>query len=278
LKVWLNLPVFFDERYLNDNTDAYSITSLGNRAAHSWLHMVCPSQQRYIDFKTKQFGDLIKRIRPDYISYDFLRFYVFWEKVELGLPPETIEHGCYCPECQRRYRKFSGERLSIANGIVERSQRNSLGEWKKTVITETTRKLNGVVAEAARGTPVYIKTIPWKTTDLDHGMGWISGQDIESLGGMSEGIIPMAFTQILGQTPNWKKELLDHVTATTGKEVMSYIQFEPLIRQTTITNEQLGAEIQTAIDEKRAGLIYFHYEQILSNPEKRQIVGKYGAC
>jgi len=196
LKVWMNLPVFFDEGYLNDNPDAYSITSFGNRAAYSWLHMVCPSQDKYIDLKLRQFHNLIKKIHPDYISYDFIRFYVFWEQVELDNPADTIEHGCYCPECQRRYLKFSGERLSLTNRIVERSQRELLGEWKKTVITEITRKLNDMVNEAAQGTPIYIKTIPWKTADLDHGIAWISGQDIERLGSISDGIIPMALTQI----------------------------------------------------------------------------------
>jgi len=271
----MNLPVFFDEGYLNDNPDAYSITSFGNRAAYSWLHMVCPSQDKYIDLKLRQFHNLIKKIHPDYISYDFIRFYVFWEQVELDNPADTIEHGCYCPECQRRYLKFSGERLSLTNRIVERSQRELLGEWKKTVITEITRKLNDMVNEAAQGTPIYIKTIPWKTADLDHGIAWISGQDIERLGSISDGIIPMALTQILGQTSRWKKDLLDHVKATTGKEVMSYIQFEPLIRRTAITNEQVDIEIQTAIKEKRAGLIYFHYEQIMANAEKQRVVVKY---
>jgi hypothetical protein len=58
---------------------------------------------------------------------------------------------------------------------------------------------------------------------------------------------------------------------------MSYIQFEPAIRQTPITNEQVDMEIRTAIDEKRVGLVYFHYEQILSKVEKRRIVEKYRA-
>ena len=79
------------------------------------------------------------------------------------------------------------------------------------------------------------------------GLHWIAGQDPASLGRLSDGIIPMAFTRILGQTPGWKKELLDHVAAESGKEVMSYVQFEALIRPTTITGEQLQQEIAAAI-------------------------------
>jgi hypothetical protein len=203
----MNLPVFYDEEYLQNNPESYSITSLGNRAARSWLHMACPSKENYIDLWMRQFSDLIKRIRLDYVSYDFIRFYVFWEEVEPGKPPDTIEHGCFCPECQRRYRKFSGEKLRVINGIVERSPRKSPGDWKTSVITETARRLNSAVADASGGTPVYVKTIPWKAADFDLGMGWISGQDIESLGRISDGILPMAFTQIFGQTPAWKKDL-----------------------------------------------------------------------
>ncbi len=278
LKIWLNLPVFFDEKYLAENPESYSITSKGKRAIHSWLHMVCPSQYKFLHGKCQEFAEMLRRNHPDYISYDFIRFYVFWEKVELHDPPDAIEHGCYCPECRRRFAQFSGEQLSIHDGIVEMKQRSALAHWKRTVIENTVRSLNAVVEETAKGTPVYIKTLPWTTSDLENGLYWIAGQDPAALGKLSDGIIPMAFTQILGQTPAWKKTLLDHTKAQTGKEVMSYIQFEPLIRPTTISNQQVEQEITAAIGEKRAGLIYFHYEQVVNNSQKREILNKYRQC
>ncbi len=61
------------------------------------------------------------------------------------------------------------------------------------------------------------------------------------------------------------------------KSLESYIQIEPVIRLTSISNGQLEQEISAALDEKRSGLIYFHYEQLARNPEKRQILKKYRA-
>ncbi len=95
------------------------------------------------------------------------------------------------------------------------------------------------------------------------------------MGRLSDGLIPMSFTQILGQTPHWKRDLLDHVKGITGKEVMSYVQFEPVIRNTPIGTAQLEEEIRTAVAEKRSGLIYFHYEQIAGNPGKQGTLKKY---
>lgn len=273
--VWLNLPVFFDPQYLDENPEAYSITSTGNRAIHSWLHMACPSHERFLDHKLKEFGDLLRRVHPDYISYDFIRFYVSWEEVELANSPEGIEHGCYCPRCRERFARFSGEELLVQDGTAGRRQRDSVGRWKRNVIEDTVRSLNAVVEETAKGTPVYINTIPWRKSDLENARHWIAGQDPASLGRMSDGIIPMAFTQILGQTPSWKKSVLDQVALESGTEVMSYVQLEPLIRDTAISNQQLEQEIVTAIAEERAGLIYFHYEQIIDDDEKQQILSKY---
>jgi len=275
IRIWLNFPVFFDEKYLRLNPEAYSITSRGNQAVHSWLHMACPSHQKFFERKREELSTLLRKIHPDCLSYDFIRFYVFWEEVELFDSPDTIEHGCYCTECRSRFARFSGEQLSIQDGTVKKGQRKVLGQWKRSVVEDAVRSLNAVVEEIAKGTPTYIKTVPWQTSDLENALHWIVGQDPAALGRMSDGIIPMAFTQILGQTPNWKTALLDHVKAESGKDVMSYIQFEPLVRAGVITEEQLDQELAAAIAEKRAGLVYFHYEQIAKNAAKQRILKRY---
>ena len=275
LKIWLNFPVLYDEQYLKNNPHAYGITSKGNKAAHSWLHMACPLNEEYLEIKRNEFRRAVESVRPDVISYDFIRFYVFWEEVEIAQTPGNIEYGCFCPNCLKSYSRYVGENDLTVHEINLPERRKSLGEWKCSIIESIIESFNSMIDVSFKDIPVYIKTIPWNASDLDGGLAWIAGQKISRLAELSDGLMPMAFPQILGRSFEWKKKVFDSVEEETGKKVMSIIQFEPLIRQTEISNETLETDIANAINEKRKGLLYFHYEQIMNNGPKRDILKKF---
>lgn len=273
IKIWLNFPVFFDEEYLKQHPEAYSITSKGNKATHSWLHMVCPSNKSFLEKKKNDFRGLLERVNPDYISYDFIRFFVFWEEVDIEGSPEKIEHGCYCPVCRGSFSEYTGERRLLSRGeMLLPERREQLGLWKSSVIEETVKSLNEISRSVAKNTSVYSKIVPWKDSDLQGAIQWITGQRVNGLKDLCDGLVPMAFTQILGQDVEWKKEMLDYIEEKAGKRVSSCIQFEPLIRKGEISEETLEKEIQMAAENRREGLVYFHYEQIMDHTGKQSLL------
>src|SRR5262245_62025370 len=83
LRSWLNVPVFCDPKYLALHPDAYAITNLGRRAAEGWLHFVCPSRDDYLDGILEVLHGNLMRLQPAVVSLDFIRHFVFWERVAL---------------------------------------------------------------------------------------------------------------------------------------------------------------------------------------------------
>lgn len=272
LRLWLNFPVFFDAAYLEGHPNAYAITNKGRRAAEDWLHFICPSREDHLELVAEQIRDLVPRLGPTVVSLDFIRQFVFWEKVELDGPAEVIEDGCYCPACLERFGGTVGERLA-ERADAAAYIRSQLGEqwsdWKCEVISAAAEKLLAETRALAPEAKLAIKTVPWRESDLDGAIRSVAGQDVPRLASSVDFVTPMAFTQILGRTPAWKADLLDHVRETTGKPIVSYIQAEAVLRPEPITLAQFDKELTVALgDDDKAGIAVFHYEQLTGSPEK----------
>ncbi len=281
LQLWLNFPVFFDTAYLESHPEAYAITSRGRPAKKDWLHFVCPSREEHLELVVDQIRSLVPRLQPALASLDFIRQFVFWELVDLSGPPDEIEDGCYCPICLGRFGESVGEKLAgreDAPTYIRSQLREQWGDWKCRSITATAERLFAEVRSLAAGAKLAIKTVPWKESDLGGAIRNVAGQDVPVLARDLDLVTPMAFTQILGQTPEWKADLLAHVRETTGKPVLSYIQTESILRPEPITPSQFDNELAVALASDDAGIAVFHYEQLAANPEKIAILRKHLAA
>ncbi len=276
VELWLNVPVFYDPEFLAANPAYYSITSQGRQAIHDWCHFVCPNRPEYIDRLLNKTGPLAERLQPAMLSLDFIRHYVFWELVGLHGSPESIEDGCYCPVCLNAFGKVVDHiipSVSPRNYIRTHAQK-AWGSWKTQRITDTATRLIAAFRMASPESKIWIKTVPWRSRDLDGAIINSVGQDIPTLGALVDGIAPMAFTHILHQTPHWKNAVLRDVKTLTGKPVISYVQVEKAYRTEEISLQQFKDELKAGLEGDYAGISIFCYEQLLQAPEKIKILKK----
>ena len=271
---WLNLPVFYNPEFLETHPDYYSITSRGQRAIHDWCHFICPSREDYLENFIRENSALIARLQPKLISLDFIRFFVFWELVNINGNPEGIEDGCYCPLCLESFGRYLGEKIPSNDPVfyIHKYVLKEWGNWKTEQITRIAAQLIKAFREVSLHSKFWIKTVPWKKEDLKGGIRFIPGQDVLTLANLVDGIIPMAFTHILNQTPAWKEELLSEIKRETGKPVFSYVQVDKVIRPEDIPLQHFEEELRASLSGDNAGIIVFHYEQLLNSTERALIL------
>ena len=277
IKLWLNFPVFYNPSFLAKNPEYYCITSKGRKAIHDWCHFVCPNRIDYIEQLLNESEVLAKRLQPTLMSLDFIRHFVFWEAVDLNDSADKIEDGCYCPICLDAFTKYSGFKIP-ANSPAEYIRKKASkewGRWKTQRITDTANRFLKILCNASPDSKILIKTVPWRQGDLDGAIINSAGQDIAALGALVDGIVPMAFTHILRQTPAWKETLLQEVKSVTGKPVLSYLQTEKVYREEDISLHQFENELSTGLAGDNAGISIFCYEQLVKAPEKTAILKKY---
>jgi hypothetical protein len=277
LRSWLNIPVFCDPKYLERRPDAYAVTNLGRRAAQDWLHFVCPSRDDYLDGVIDRLRRYLARLSPAVVSLDFIRDFVFWERIALDGPSAGIEDGCYCPVCLSRFEDACGELVDRkdAPAHIHRHLLQSWADWKCRRILEAAERLFGEIRGLTRDVALAIQTIPWREAELDGSIRSRAGQDVPALARHADIVAPMAFTQMLGQTALWKEHLLTHVRGSTKKPVCFYVQAEALYRAGTITVEQFDAELTHAGNGDHAAIMVLQYEQLATRPEKAAVLQKH---
>jgi hypothetical protein len=277
LGLWLNLPVFYNPEHLSQHPEDYAVTNLGRRAVQDWCHFVCPSRERYLDDFVSGLRRTLSRLHPEIVSLDFIRHFVFWERVDLNGDPRSIEDGCYCPSCLAAFAEFSGEKVNHANpaAYIRAHLRRTWGDWKCSQIATIAARLFGEIRSVTKNARYAIKTLPWRESDLDGAIRSSAGQDVPALARHVDMVTPMAFTQILGQTPAWKQGLLRHVRDVAGKPVLSYLQTDKVIRPEEITIAQFEAELEESLGEEWAGLLVFDYEQLAANSTKASTLRKH---
>lgn len=273
-ELWLNLPVFYAPEHLRAHPDQYALTAEGGPGIHGWLHMGCPSSSAFLAARRALFSALLERVRPSVLSFDFLRFFVYWEAVPLDGDPAAVLDGCYCPRCLESFERFAGERpLRGADGRIVRAQWPAWASWKTARITAVAADLASLVRTRAPGVPLFAKTVPWAPGQLADGLRRVAGQDVEALARLTDGAIPMAFAHLLGQGPAWKRRLLDDVEQRTGKAVPSYVQAESLAGG-SIPLDVLEAELEAVRAQGRAPIV-FHYEQLVADPARAAVIQRY---
>jgi hypothetical protein len=274
IALWLNLPVFFNQEYLERRPEECSITSRGRRAVREWLHFVCPSRETYRDSLLRDLRDCLSRVQPKVVSLDFIRHFVFWEGVPLDGPGTDIEDGCYCPVCLGAFARECEESLDAtsAPARVRGALWQQWGDWKCREIASFANRLFDEVRALAPGARLSIKTVPWRESDLGGAIRSVAGQDLRSLAAQADLVSPMAFTHELHQTPGWKRGLLGHVAAVTGKPVLSYVQTAKVYRPEEIPPAQFEEELAEALDPGWGGLVVFEYQQLVADPAKAAIL------
>jgi hypothetical protein len=270
-RLWLNLPVFYNPPFLEEHPDFYSVTNRGRRAVHDWSHFVCPSRPEYLDHLLAEYRELVRRAEPEYVSLDFIRFFVYWEGVPLGPGVPDVEYGCFCETCRRDFENATGLELKAPAADAPAHVFQSLAAWKTRLITDTAARFAAMIRELDPAVPIGIKAVPWRTGDLGGALSWVAGQDLAALLEPFDHVIPMTFALSLKQNLAWKADVIETARLVSGRPAMSYLQTGPIFDE-TVGNPWFEQELDFYARSDCAGLAIFHFEHLVHDEEKQLLL------
>jgi hypothetical protein len=269
ITVCLNFPVYFNKDYLEKNPEHYCIDSKGEKAVNDWLHFACPSQPDFLEYQKIRLKKMLKKTQPKMVSFDFIRFYVFWEKVYQGSKIPGITDGCYCEKCLHDFQKYSGITIKDKNPRwIKENAIEEWAEWKCQVIKNTVKSLTEVVKEFDKNIPICLKLVPWGVTDFNGAIRSVAGQDIELLKEYVDIFIPMTYSHMVKQNPVWIRDIALEVHQETGKQVLTCIEIEKTYIEEEISMQEFIEMVKYGYSDPSVGIILFHYDYILNSAKK----------
>jgi len=279
IKTFIILPIFFNPDTLQLTPDLYAITNHGKKAKEEWVEFVCPSREEYRRAQIEKIRELIQILDPDGLSLDFIRHFVFWEKVYPNRKPHSIPNTCLDSHCLTRFEKATD--ISIPNTlkntpeIAEWLSKNHLDAWTKwkcSLITSMIAEISNEAKQIKPGIKINVHAVPWRQNDFNNAIKVVAGQDFSQISPTVDFLSPMTYSHMVKREPEWIHSVVEDIADQTDCRIVPSIQVNKAYLDEPLTVMEFKKSILEALKSPSSGVIIWSWEQLKTNPEKLKIL------
>jgi hypothetical protein len=282
MPVFVIFPVFYDPEALKADAGLYAITRTGERAQDEWVGFVCPTREAYRKRKVEAMQRMLARLRPDGVSLDFIRFFVYWEMVHPDRSPGSIPSTCFCPSCLAAFSAATGTVLpptaataQQAAAWIERTHLSRWTEWKCGVISAVAEELARAARTASPGVLVNVHAVPWRRNDFGGAIRSVAGQDLPALSRFADYLSPMCYTLMLRRDPSWVGSVVGEMGAESSCPILPSIQVRPSYPgDLAMSAENFEETLDAALAAPSRGVVFWSWKHLAREPEKMRIVAR----
>jgi hypothetical protein len=279
LAVFVIFPVFQAPEVLKDEPGLAAITAAGTPAREEWVEFVCPSREDYLRRKIAQVKSIVADCHPYAVSLDFIRYFVFWEKVAPDRAPETLPQTCFCPVCLAGFEKEMGVALPAelattaekAAWVLDRHAAEWT-EWKCRTIARAVERLARAARDADPAVKVNLHAVPWRHDDFGGAILSIAGQDVARLAPFVDLISPMCYHHMVRRHPAWVHEVVADIAARSGAKVLASTQVSEAYVTKPLPPAEFRAAAAEALKPPSIGIVLWSWDALTKAPEKRALL------
>lgn len=239
IKTYFVFRTFYNPEYLKEHPESYALVEDGSIAIDEWVEFVCPTDPDYINYLLKRVEEVIIEYNPYGVSLDFIRQFIFWEKV-LDKSSSRIKKACCCPRCSK-------------------DSRNS-----EEIITDIVRLLSEKAREIKPDIIVDLHAVPWKQNEYKINDLSLSGQNLKDISKYVNFITPMCYSHMLNKRSSWINELVKDQFEQAKIPVIPAIQAQKCYINDEITPENYKLILKAAIKAPSSGVIIWSWNNIRS--------------
>lgn len=278
IKVFVILPTFYNPEALKKDPELFAVTGKGEKARDEWVEFVCPNRRDYRRQHLEKVKRLIRQIQPDGISFDFIRYFVFWEKVYPDKIPDPMDNTCFCTHCLEDMQKDL--KFTFPAGLKSASQKaawvlkhhkQKWVLWKSGIITSMVKDIASAAREVKQGILINVHTVPWRQKDFNGGQKVVTGQDIAALSPYTDFFSPMCYAHMVKQTPGWIHSVVKDIAAQTRKKILPSIQVGIAYRKEPLTPEVFMQSLRQSLEPPSHGVVFWNWKALAEDQAKQKI-------
>jgi len=279
ITTFLIFPVFFDAAALEKDPGLYAVKSGGQRAEDDWVKFICPTREDYRSRKIEEAKRLVREVDPDVLSLDFMRFFVFWEKVYPDRTPDSLPDTCFDTSCLETFEKemnvhlpadLSGAETAAKAKWVLANHAPEWADWKCRTIAGMVKLLAAAAREVKPSIKINIHTVPWRKADFRGGIETIAGQDVARLAPLVDYISPMCYHHMVRRTPTWVHSVAQEVYDRTHGRVLPSIQVDKAYIDDPYTLAQFKEAVTEALKPPSLGVVFWSWDALNKAPDRKE--------
>jgi hypothetical protein len=277
--VFVIAPVFYNPTALARDPDLYAVTADGARARDDWVQFVCPSRPEYRAQRVQEIANLVGRLHPQGLSLDFIRHFVFWEKVHPATLHSDIPNACFCRSCVTAFAAKAG--LQLPEGKDTRStaawilahHEAEWTDWKVDLINSMADQIVRAARAVDPALRIGIHAVPWLRTDFGGAILRSAGQEFSSLARSVDYLSPMCYAHMLERPPAWVHSVVVRLADEAGTTILPSIQVSEAYRPgVAFTATEFEQQLREALRPPSRGVVFWSWEALAREPEKRRVV------
>ncbi|GAK51361.1 hypothetical protein U14_02604 [Candidatus Moduliflexus flocculans] len=260
LQLVLEVSCFFEDRIWDKFPGSRPVDRNGVAMEQiRWYTGACPNHAGLRETRLQQIAALLEEFEFDGLWLDFLRYPCHWEQVRNA----NITEYCFCSSCQEQFRQDGGSELS---GMLWQ-------EWKSRRITAFAQDAHRIISLSRQPDMLLgMFSVPWRISDFDGAMPRIIGQDVEGLAVFVDMFTPMTYHWLTGQPAAWIHEIARDAAQVANKLVCPAIQ--TMNEPDALSATEFEQALEFALQPPSSGVMIFHVDDLLQQPEKCDIVKK----
>ncbi len=278
IKTFIVFPVFCSPGKPFENSNLYAINGYGKKAFDEWVHFACPSNANYRKNKTDELKKIIKKYNPDGISIDFIRYFVYWEKVFADTKIDPLNNTCFCTNCIVKFKNKFGftipDKLKTTSEKANYILTNHLKEWviwKTNIITSMVKELVKTAKSLNHNILINAHIVPWRAKDFNNGLKLIAGQNINEISKHVDYISPMCYWHMLKRPANWINSVVKDMAMYTSKPILPSIQVNKSYLKKPITIKMLKESYFESLKKPSSGIIFWKWGFFEDQAHKKKI-------
>lgn len=279
LPLFVIFPVFQSPEAIKDNPDLAAITAAGTPAREEWVEFVCPAREDFLDRRVGELERLVADCDPYAVSLDFIRYFVFWEKVAPDRTPESLPQTCFCPVCLAGFEKEMGVPIPAGLGSTDAKAKWILGthaaewtEWKCRIIARAVERLASAARRVKSSVKVNIHAVPWRRDDFGGAVKAVAGQDMSRLAPFVDFISPMCYHHMVRRPPAWVHDVVDDLAARAPAAILASTQVAEAYIEQALSPDEFEASVGEALKPPSIGVVLWSWEALAKSREKRDIL------
>lgn len=273
------VPIFYNPEELEKRPDLYAITDRREKASEDWVKFVCPTREDYRSQIIEYVKNLVREYNPDGISLDFIRYFIFWEKVYPERTLDSLPQTCFDLSCLEAFQKATG--LKIPQNLSDTSQKarwivaNHLQEWvqwKCGVISSMVKSLAEGARKIKPDIKINVHTVPWRKDDFGGAMKIIAGQDLTQIAPLVNYISPMCYHHMVMRDPAWVHSVVEDVDSLTHGPILPSIQVQEAYITAPLSPSEFKDALTEALKPPSKGVVFWSWDTLEKSPDKKDAV------
>jgi len=278
ISTFVIFPVFYDPEALSASPDLAAINRNGEKAAEEWVEFICPSREDYRRRVVGHARQIIREYHPEGISIDFIRHFVYWEKVYPDRDPNTLPVTCFDPVCLANFQRDAG--IAVPDSLVTVTQQSdwilehhedAWTAWRCHLITSMAQEIARAVREEEPDIMINIHLVPWAKEDFNGAIKRVAGQDIRALSGTCAFLSPMTYAHMVKQPPSWIHHIVEDFFMQTGGKLLPSIQVDKAYLENVFGLEEFRETVEAALQPPSSGVVVWSWERLIAEPAKADL-------